>query len=362
MFRTEAVAVAPVGSREPSETTVYPANQHPRTRRTAQRVESIDFVKGALVLLMVLYHWLNYFIGLQWEGYRYLRFLTPSFIFITGFLTSQVYLRKYAASDPQLRRRLWTRGLKLLSIFIALNVLIELSIGGRLHLTTWDRPAAVFGLEAIFVHATPLAAFDILVSIAYFLLLCPLVLMIAARLKVSAAAVSAALAAGVLLASVSVDINTHIEMLSFGLLGVVTGRVSIDRIDDVVGRSRIVILAAYLLYIAAITALGAIYPLLLLGVCLTVLVIYMFAALRQTNGVFSQRVVRMGQYSLFAYIAQIAVLQLLRRVFAAGDLPGAALGSLLVIAVGGTVASVELAALLRRRSSLCDRLYRLAFA
>src|SRR5215475_10691908 len=87
-----------------------------------QRISALDFTKGALVLIMVLYHWINYFIGPQWEYYFYLRFLTPSFIFITGFMVSNVYLSKYDPADRRLPRRLLTRGIKLLAIFVALNV------------------------------------------------------------------------------------------------------------------------------------------------------------------------------------------------------------------------------------------------
>src|SRR5262245_13312773 len=89
-----------------------------------QRIAALDFTKGALVLFMVLYHWLNYFVASQGEFYRYLRFLTPSFIFITGFLISNVYLSRYRISDPRLPRRLVQRGLKTLAIFIILNILI----------------------------------------------------------------------------------------------------------------------------------------------------------------------------------------------------------------------------------------------
>src|ERR1700722_15136433 len=87
-----------------------------------QRITALDFTKGVLVLVMVLYHWVNYFIGPQWEYYEYLRFLTPSFIFITGFMISNVYLSKYAAADPRLSKRLFSRGLKLMAIFLALNL------------------------------------------------------------------------------------------------------------------------------------------------------------------------------------------------------------------------------------------------
>ncbi len=69
------------------------ADSAPKSRR----IPALDFTKGALVLLMVLYHWINYFVGPEVTYYyKYLRFLTPSFIFIAGFMISNVYLSKYA--------------------------------------------------------------------------------------------------------------------------------------------------------------------------------------------------------------------------------------------------------------------------
>src|SRR5579872_3641096 len=76
------------------------------TRSEAPRDMAIDFTKGALVLFMVLYHWLNYFFGPHGQYYDYLRFLTPSFIFITGFMISQIQLRRYENTGRNLARRL----------------------------------------------------------------------------------------------------------------------------------------------------------------------------------------------------------------------------------------------------------------
>src|SRR6267143_6134007 len=105
------------------------------TSTTTGRVPAIDFTKGALVLFMVLYHWLNYFISPQGDFYRYLRFVTPSFIFITGFLISSVYLSRYDTSDSRLVKRLLQRGMKIFGVFILLNVIISLlfreSYGGK---------------------------------------------------------------------------------------------------------------------------------------------------------------------------------------------------------------------------------------
>src|SRR6266404_6713536 len=103
------------------------------------RIPALDFTKGALVLIMVLYHWINYFLGPH--DIRYLRFLTPSFIFISGFIVSNVYIFKYGISDAQLPKRLIQRGLKILGVFLLLNLLRNFIAPGHPQddaLTTFD--------------------------------------------------------------------------------------------------------------------------------------------------------------------------------------------------------------------------------
>src|SRR5262245_34749481 len=135
---------------------------------------ALDYTKGVLVLFMVLYHWLNYFVVLDWDVYRYLRFLTPSFIFITGFLISNIYLSKYSGDDPRLHARLARRGLKLLLLFVALNLLAGLvSRGAGSLVNDW---------YGVFVTGNGHAAFNVLLGIAYFLLLTP-VMLIASRVS-----------------------------------------------------------------------------------------------------------------------------------------------------------------------------------
>ena len=52
------------------------------------------------MLFMVLYHWLNYFVGTYAVNTMItFKFLTPSFIFITGFMISQIQLRRYENSQ-----------------------------------------------------------------------------------------------------------------------------------------------------------------------------------------------------------------------------------------------------------------------
>src|SRR5260370_26266249 len=116
-----------------------------------RRNPALDFTKGCLSLFMVLYHCLEYFVFATVDSYRYIRFVTPSFIFITGFLISNIYLSKYEISDPRLPKRLLQRGLKILGIFVALNVIISLlfsqSYAGRVLFTS----LSVSNLVAIYV-------------------------------------------------------------------------------------------------------------------------------------------------------------------------------------------------------------------
>src|SRR5688572_15112722 len=71
-----------------------PGSPDPATVNTPARDCALDIVKGLLVVLMALYHGINYtaHLGL---AFKWLGFLPPAFIFITGLLLSIVYTRKY---------------------------------------------------------------------------------------------------------------------------------------------------------------------------------------------------------------------------------------------------------------------------
>jgi len=327
-----------------------------------QRLASLDFAKGVLVLVMVLYHWLNYFIGLQWDGYRYLRFLTPAFICISGFLVSRVYLQRYSADDPRLRRRLLGRGLKLLALFLALNILIDWTLGGG-RVFNLSRPAmALSWAEAIFVQGRGgFAAFEILVSIAYFLLLAPLVLLVSKRLAIPLWVIAAIAITAAAVVSNMRSLNPHLEILPLAFLGLAAGANTSSRLASPLS-SPVLVLLAYPFYLAAVAMWNVSYPLLVVAVTLNLLLIHVSTLLWGTSGAIQQYVVRIGQYSLLSYIVQIAVLQLLRRALQGQYLGVPALIGSLAVALAVTVAVVELTVLLRSRSTGFDRLYRVIFA
>ena len=267
---------------------------------------------------MVLYHWVNYFIGPQWKYYQYLRFLTTSFIFITGFLISSAYLSKYAPTDPRLSKRLFTRGLKLFAIFLALNAartfIVPMLGTGVVARNPLD-PSNIFTILVsgnIPVVAGKLAAFSILVPISYLLMLSA-VLMIPHKLCNYTFHIASALLllsiAGLAFAKME---SSHLESVTIGMLGVLAGLVPIKELNDLV-RRKYTLAFAYACYTLAITIWNVPFPLLIVGVTLSVMVIYRVGT--GEPGIIRDQIVLLGKYSLFGYISQIAILQILSSGF-----------------------------------------------
>lgn len=333
------------------------------------RISALDFTKGALVLIMVLYHWLNYFVAGQGFFYRYLRFLTPSFIFIAGFLISNVYLARYQVAGIKLPGRLTVRGLKILAVFIVLNVGIDLLLSNRqtagrasFDMFTPDGATSIFVIGSNGVPGgAKAAAFYILVPIGYLFLLSAGLVFIYRFYKHVFHAVCILL----LLSVVSLNLwgikNGNLELLTMGLLGVAAGSISIDKITNLV-RHPYSIMVAYLWYLAAITIWNVIFPLQIIGVCLTLLLIYVIGTTEGKVGPVYGIFVLLGKYSLFGYIGQIAILQLLRRAIPPLRLESVELPLSFVLAFALTVLSVECLDRLRAKSGVTDKLYRAIFA
>ena len=66
-------------------------------------------------------------------------------------------------------------------------------------------------------------------------------------------------------------------------------------------------------YLGTITAWGVDYPLLIVDVCLSLMLLYIMGGKNVELGRLRRHIILLGRYSLFGYISQIAVLQLLYR-------------------------------------------------
>jgi peptidoglycan/LPS O-acetylase OafA/YrhL len=349
-------------------TEVHSSHAMLATASKTYRIPALDFTKGALVLFMVLYHWLNYFIATEGDFYRYLRFLTPSFIFISGFLISSVYLSKYEISDWQLQKRLIQRGLKILGVFIFLNItisfLVRESYSGKL---LFD-PLSIMNITAIYVTGNvytagigKAAVFHILVPISYLLLLSAGLLTAYRFYKY----IFHVVCMGFLLCVFILDLNGfesgNLDLLTMGLLGVSIGHISIETINNV-ARHPYMLGGAYLCYLCAITVWNVIYPLQVIGVCLSLMAIYMLGTKHAEPGKLRRHIILLGRYSLFGYLAQIAVLQVIYRGLQHIDLGASELAISLIGAVTLTMLTVEVVDRARSRSTTLDGLYTAVFA
>ncbi len=332
----------------------------------SQRIPALDFTKGALVLIMVLYHWINYFIGNQWGYYKYLRFLTPSFIFITGFMISNIYLSKYAASDPRLAKRLFTRGLKLLAVFLFLNLarsFVVPLLGGA-----WvQNPITPGNLFAVLVSGNlpivggKLAAFSILVPISYLLMLSGALMLSYRVYRYTFHLLCVLLLASILMLAVTGARSYNLELITIGILGVVIGFLPIEAINDF-ARHPYTLAFAYACYAIAITIWDVPFLLLIVGVFLSVTVIYLVGASGDESGKARSEIILLGKYSLFGYISQIAILQILALGFHHVDLGVAVLVMSFSAAFALTIASVEVIDRARARAASVDKLYKAVFA
>jgi peptidoglycan/LPS O-acetylase OafA/YrhL len=330
--------------------------------RAGVRNSALDFSKGVLVLVMVLYHWLNYFHG-PGDIYRYLRFLTPSFIFITGFLISNVHLSRYGSSDARLAKRLMGRGAKILVVFVFLNVAIALLFphNGRVSFSLESFASTFVGGSGTAPLTGKAAAFPILVPIGYLLIISAGLVMLSRYYKGAFKLACGIFFLLVLVLRVSGHGSINVELLAIGSLGILFGYIPIENISAVAKKSGALLLA-YVAYTAAITLWDVPYPLQVVGVCLTLVLIYGQGTRWDERIAFYRMIVTLGKYSLFGYVAQIALLYAIYKAFTHLGQSVAMLVLSFAAAFALTVVTVEAVDWARPKVSAVDWLYKLVFA
>jgi fucose 4-O-acetylase-like acetyltransferase len=299
---------------------------------------ALDFAKGLLIAIMIVYHWMNFTWGPIGGINDYFRFLTPAFIFLAGWTIGSYYPDKYGTDNPQLFRRLTIRGLKLLGFFIGVNVIIRggLNWSGNPWRTEWG---GLWGdLWGIFVSGNrELMSFHILWPISLLLLLAGQGLRLASPRR----RILLWLMAGALLLSqlLPVPPSRNAYLLSFGLLGQIAAEF---RQVLFAASSRIVrwLPLAFALYLVAVWHFRARY---LVQVVATPLHIALFYTIGRALGDGSRLVTVLawaGMNSLVGYIAHVAVLQVLVQILKPRQTEPIVAGFILMIAVCGTALAI----------------------
>jgi peptidoglycan/LPS O-acetylase OafA/YrhL len=318
------------------------------------RDSNLDFVKGLLVLVMVLYHTMNIFTTAS-DAYQYIRFVSGSFILLSGYIVARVYQPRFAKNSMQTSQRLLSRGIKLLVIFTLLNVLASLGsvrtgkslFGVESYLADWP---LIYG-----IGSPRGASFQILLPIAYLLLAAPLLLRLAPIRKWFLAA---AMALAFALSFAGFE-SVNIGFFAIGLIGVAVGMLVSAMRRPFFIESRSLLAALLLVVVAWMRTLEANTLTYALAIGLVVKLLYDFSRMLDMRHIASRAVLTLGVYSLVCYIAQLVVLH---GVSAALGHPHWDLGyeAIVIFAAVGValVAGCRLLTLLRRRFELVDATYR----
>jgi hypothetical protein len=262
---------------------------------------------------------------------------------------------------------LFVRGLKLLIVFLVLNALVYATFSRvQVPYSIWGKSLRSFSWAA-FVVGTSRAAdgqknvvFNILVPIAYLLIVSAGVVLVR-RVRYAFYCTLCVLIAAVIFIRFFHLENMYLDLLMIGVLGVAIGFSGKDQLGLVTSHPYI-LTVLYCLFLAAITIWRVPLPLEIASVLLTTALLYTAGGKLATAGTAWRRTILLGKYSLLGYIAQIAILQGLRRIPRLSQHGvGASLGALL-LGVLLTVAIVEAVDIARQESKIANDLYRLVFA
>lgn len=336
-----------------------PIASQPQVSRSIPRNEAVDFIKGFLVLGMILYHSINYFAPRFDWLLLYIKFISGGFIFISAYIVIIFYGQKWTANPTRISVRLLWRGLKLVVLFTVINLAIN-AVSVR------NFNAVEFGLkqfanradEIYLVGAGKYAAFEILLPIGYMLMLSPVILWLQRYrtvLFVALALVSAC------------ALFVRFSLNNFALL-LVGGAGMFVAVVAPVGRSAsrrhvFVSLPAMLLAVAALPWLRQS----LAGYILYIIIIFKCVAdislLWPPHWPARGTILLLGEYVLWCYLSHILLLQvILRFVWPHRESSGLVVALIVVATACVLLLSVRAIGWARRRFQCLDRAYRFVFA
>lgn len=326
------------------------------------RIHAIDFTKGALVLLMVVYHVLNY---LQFGSvpHDYMAFLPSSFIMITGFLATRIYSRQHELPFNSIALRLVTRALKLLILFTCLNIAARL-VWSRNHYGT-ELSIDTFLAQWFDVYVTGDAkgvAFEVLVPISYTILLSIGVLRIQAAKPVWLGVFAIGAFSLCTLMAVQGRTINNLNFVSAGVIGMALGNLGSESVDRIARTWQLPVALTVLYLFFLILGLDN-YASQIFMTCVSLSVLYSIGSIVQSGRWWFRQICVLGRYSLIAYIVQILYLQGTRVL--TGYAPESPIGKAILLALlialltWWTVLGVEYG---RLRIKAVDRVYKALFA
>ena len=321
---------------------------------------TLDFVKGVLVIVMVIYHSMNVFALVGPDAYGSIRFVSGSFIFISGYIIATFNTAKFQANRAHISQRLIVRGAKLFIVFTALNIVINLTGAGNPNKMQLGVQQYLSNLGAIYGPGdTRLASFQILLPISYLLIISPVILLLgdANRLLILACAIA-------ILSAKILDVGSvNIELLTLGVIGLFAGMIVRGTERSFVIKNRLILAISLLVCLSLMAYMSRNDITYSIAVMIVLKLFYDLGANVNLGNPIAKAVILLGQYSLVCYISQIIFLQGLSRLLARQKWE---LGyEMLVIIMMTTVflwALGTLATVMRQRYILIEKSYKFIFS
>lgn len=278
---------------------------------TTTRNVLLDFVKGVLVVVMVIYHVMNIFSTASAEAYGYIRFVSGSFIFLSGYIISTFYQHKFQVDGFGTSKRLVSRGLKILLVFSVLNILIHVTGIGNPNKAQIGLHQYVNYIAVIYGYGdTRYASFQILLPIAYVLMISPLFLL--------CSRVGMMLALSSLIAAYCFSISgiqsVNLGFAIIGVIGICVGMIIGALRFSFSIKNVLLIFGCFITCIYLMEYLDRNLLAYSMGIMLIVKMLYDLGGRIRPENAFSNMTILFGKYSLICYITQIVFLQVLFRV------------------------------------------------
>jgi hypothetical protein len=282
-----------------------------RSARPIARDAALDIVKGICVIVMVLYHAINYFPESALD-LKYLSFVTGAFILLAGFVATNIYLEKYDSRKEWsfLCRRLGVRGIKLIVLAVVLNLLLALVPGA-----TWKQAPQVNSILSDLLlgmnHRS--VSFSLIVLIGYSLLLTAIMLAVGrGRTGFLVLIAIPCLVYGALSTHFDWPGSYYVRLLALGQVGAMLGLVPRTALMNLSSRLDLV-LVIYFAQMLAMVLCPPSYPLYVVHLLCTMSAMYCVARKCEPASWVCRKLALLGKYSLLGYLFQIAFLQVLRR-------------------------------------------------
>ena len=326
--------------------------------KSVKRVNEIDFIKGLLVILMVIYHSLNYH---GYSPYYYMKFLPPSFIMLTGFIITQILFPRYFVGTTSAKQRLAVRSVKIILIFTFLNIIGRLMWPTLGHGVFYELEAFGGNWTEIYLIGRPnLVAFDILLPISYTIIISLILLTARLTRPLSSILLTVSIISACLFMEYRGAIIYNINMISAGIIGMALGFIPISLIDKYSkswGSYISLTICLTIVYFA-----GHNYFTQMFSTILTLFILYIIGLKVNLSQITNMQIILLGQYSLAGYILQIVFLK-----FYFSFIPLWKIGKLeIVITVllitFLTYLSVHILDYARMKSRYIDTLYKTVFA